>query len=1521
MANRFPLIVNEVSKKIEELVSGDNLDLSGNNIIISSDTGSGKYLTSDGTAVSWGTPGDVYLTQTQTLTNKTLTSAIISGSQNTLSNIPNNALSNSSISVNGTQISLGGTVVTPNDNTTYAISATDGLNATQKIVRLTAGGSGTGTDDVTIAVGAPQSVPAGSNAVALEISRAGDVITIAGSAPDADTITTLQAAQGGAAQTGAMKISGSGSTTVTQNAATNTIDVSSVYVDTITRLRATSGQAYASGDFTFLATGATTVAQGIDGNNDPTITFDSTNTVTRVKGGTAGTLVSGDVNILGGTNVTVTQAGNDVTIASQDNDTVTRLASGSNAVTAGDFKIAAAGASTVTQATVGGVTTITVSSVNSDTGASLTASNGVLLSGLDFQLKNAANLTGNTVMKWDSGNFQLADSLITDNGSTVTIGGDLVVNGTQTILNTTTLEVEDNLIELRKGNNISGADGGIQLNRTTDGSGNTTAYQRLEWYESGAYWRSWDGSVSRRFVTEGETQTLTNKTLTSPICTNPSLGAAIATSVNGLQITSTASGVLSITSGKTLDVQRDVTLTTDNAVAAVSANLRSGGNVAYTSDTLATFASTTSTQLRGLISDTTGTGRLVFQTSPNILTSMITTSTGFTLFNTNATSITAFGAASAITMGAAGGDFTINQNLIVNEDLTVGASITDNILLKGTVNIDNADLVLFGTSNDPFKIGRGNSSVNTNIAIGHDTLANNSSGSQNIAIGMESQLTTNSGAANLSVGHRALRANGIGNDNIAIGRDCLLVSLTGEKNVAIGNNAMETLTGGNANVCIGYYAGYNVKGTGNVIIGPADDANQTNSTFEPPNVNGDRQLVIGSGTEAWLRGDANFDLTLNKDVTINNDCLIKGDLTVNGTTTTVKSNVVEVADKAIELAAVVSITFAATVTDGTANLTSITPTLGLIPGMEVQTSTGGITIPGGTTIVSITNNTAVLSNNVTGNGTAQITALGPSDTAAHDGGIIVKGTTDKKLTFKHQDGGVTYNTWVSSEHMDLADNKHYSINGIYIADENTRTIGPNLTGTGGSGSLTWTLGTALSLGSATATSLYIGNAGDVAPDGFASRIQVNASNHEGSIQIGRHTANSNGPLLLFNKTRSGSAAPSGTTALSRDDMLGGMRFFGADGTDDTCNAGGIQAYMDGDAASNSFPGRLEFLTTTGGSPQGSVKMTISENGVISTPTGSPLSYHATNGTYEIYTDAHNREIADSTSGFHVMKTWTAEKSGQFRLKFQAMIQSGSYYFIYDIYNLTQGKRINQNGTASAASDNGLNACRWTDYLAANETSSVHGMRWFNIKCGNNSGSYMGEVKPGDVIQLRMASSAANGTFVTGNGQNLRCEHVKIFSDTPGQETGGKNYNPCPAAFHAIMGGGNTSFSNGDDLTWGSTAFNRGYMTDSNGATVTAGFDTANNCFIVPYSGIYHFYINFFLNSTSDSRISLEIDGTAYTSGYLWGSNTSEGQATANQGGSQSLYLGAGAVIKVTVQSGAINSTYGGHTSWGGFLVG
>ena len=108
MADRYPLIVNSVSRKIEELVSGDNLQLTGNGITIGGDLGAGKYLYSDGTTVFWNSPGDVYLTTSQTVTNKVFESCTIDGANNSLSNIPNGALLNSGITVNGTTVDLGG---------------------------------------------------------------------------------------------------------------------------------------------------------------------------------------------------------------------------------------------------------------------------------------------------------------------------------------------------------------------------------------------------------------------------------------------------------------------------------------------------------------------------------------------------------------------------------------------------------------------------------------------------------------------------------------------------------------------------------------------------------------------------------------------------------------------------------------------------------------------------------------------------------------------------------------------------------------------------------------------------------------------------------------------------------------------------------------------------------------------------------------------------------------------------------------------------------------------------------------------------------------------------------------------------------------------------------------------------------------------------------------------------------------------------------------------------------------------
>ena len=148
----------------------------------------------------------------------------------------------------------------------------------------------------------------------------------------------------------------------------NTITVTGQNDDTVTRLRATSSGTYGPGDFTFLASGATSVAQGVDANSDPTITYSSTDTVTRLRGGTTGTFTpsttsGADITIAGGSsgNVTVGQSGNTITIDSLNDDTITRIATGTNSLIAGDFKFTQSGATTISQSTDGnGLTTINI---------------------------------------------------------------------------------------------------------------------------------------------------------------------------------------------------------------------------------------------------------------------------------------------------------------------------------------------------------------------------------------------------------------------------------------------------------------------------------------------------------------------------------------------------------------------------------------------------------------------------------------------------------------------------------------------------------------------------------------------------------------------------------------------------------------------------------------------------------------------------------------------------------------------------------------------------------------------------------------------------------------------------------------------------------------------------------------------------------------------------------------------------------------------------------------------------------
>lgn len=1043
MANRFPLIVNPVSKRIQELTSGDNLDLTGNGLVANSSLGtSGQYLKSNGSTVVWDNPGDVYLTATQTITNKTFNTCNISGSTNTLTNIPNNALVNSAITVNGVSIPLGGSVSTPDNNTTYSVSAVDGTDASRKSIRLTSGGTGAGVnDDVTLV--------AGSN---VTLSRSGDEITINSSYVDTNTITRL-VASGGTLTSGDLTLTAaSGSTTAgadgvntTTGAATvtmsgSTITIGSQYVNTVTRVRGTASGSYESGDLTIAAgTNVTVTPSG------KTISISSVDTITRAKVNNEldANAVTGIVNFIQSGATTINRVGQNITISSTDNNTVTSLKVNSeadlNAVT-GIINITGSGFTTVSRSG----NNFTITSTDANTTYSASATGGLTETSTVFALKNVANLTNTRVLKWDSTNSQLTNSIITDNGTTVTIAGNLTVTGTTTTVDSTTLVVADAQIELRKGNSLLGADGGVQVNRTTNSSGVVTAYTAMQWYETGSYWRVFDGTNEKRLVTETETQTLTNKTLTSPILNGtPQLGQATATSINGLTITAAVSPVLTILGGKTFTVNKTLTLTATNDGSTIDFGAPSAGAiVAYRSDSLNVFATTSSSQLAGLISDETGSGNLVFNTNPTFLTSLITTSTSFSLFDTTVTGVSAFSAATTINIGAATGTTTIAHNFAVNGNTTLGDGTSDTINVLGIFDSRNNDIRIRGNSTDPMIVGRGGNAIASNTALGKGALNGNTSGSQNTVVGYEAGFTLNSGASNSAFGWNALRNAGIGANNVAIGKSAAVNMSDGARNTAVGVSALQDTASGNNNVAIGYFAGAGATGSGNVLIGPAPDGNNTNATHTPPTPAGNNQLVIGSGTSTWIRGDSSFDVQFPQNANVGGNLTVSGSLTVNGTVTTINTNVLSVDDKEITLADIVSTTFSASTTNGSTIVTVTSSTANLIPGVQVFI-TAGATLPANTTIVSITGNQLTLSNPVTGStGNASFSASGISDTTADGGGIRVKGTTDKTFNYS-----LAATNWDSSESINIASGKQYKIGGTPYVTNNYVLTGSGTTAT------------------------------------------------------------------------------------------------------------------------------------------------------------------------------------------------------------------------------------------------------------------------------------------------------------------------------------------------------------------------------------------------------------------------------------------------------------------------------------------
>ncbi len=304
--------------------------------------------------------------------------------------------------------------------------------------------------------------------------------------------------------------------------------------------------------------------------------------ITAVRTVTAGgnTLASGEtLAFTAGSNVSISESGGAVTISSTDTNTQLSTSDVRSKFSAGEGidissgEISGEDASTsnkgiasfssdnfsVSSGVVtikdGGVANdelvndgITISGTSVSLGGSIT--DETLFGGTGVVSGSSQVVTATTVKGALNGN--LGTLTLGDSNDTVSIPGNLSVEGTRTFIDSTTLQIGDNIIEL----NGSGTnDGGIYVR---DAEASTTTTGSLIWNTGDDKWTAGPKGSEDDVVLATATQTLTNKTLTSPDVNSPDIDGG---TIDGATI---ATSDITVGSGKTLNVSGG-TLTTSTA--------------------------------------------------------------------------------------------------------------------------------------------------------------------------------------------------------------------------------------------------------------------------------------------------------------------------------------------------------------------------------------------------------------------------------------------------------------------------------------------------------------------------------------------------------------------------------------------------------------------------------------------------------------------------------------------------------------------------------------------------------------------------------------------------------------------------------------------------------------------------------------------------------------------------------------------------------------------------------------------
>ncbi len=164
---------------------------------------------------------------------------------------------------------------------------------------------------------------------------------------------------------------------------------------------------------------------------------------------------------------------------------------------------------------------------------------------------------------------------------------------------------------------------------------------------------------------------------------------------------------------------------------------------------------------------------------------------------------------------------------------------------------------------------------------------------------------------------------------------------------------------------------------------------------------------------------------------------IGGNLTIKGTTTSINSVTLTSKDRNIELGKVDVGNFTGDVTAGSADITNVSDTDNIAPGVAITLSSGGgtVTLASGGIVTAVVGTTVTLDQVFQGTGSASAATFatgGATDATGNGGGVTVLGTTNKTIAWQSSNDKFNFNKGI-----ELASGENFTINGTDVLSETT----------------------------------------------------------------------------------------------------------------------------------------------------------------------------------------------------------------------------------------------------------------------------------------------------------------------------------------------------------------------------------------------------------------------------------------------------------------------------------------------------